>query len=152
MYVKPLYDNYFGKTFSVKKQHEQTFRIYTKSKDIYYFFFHYLDFNPKIKHATVKLKTLSISDQFPLGFLKGFLDADGTIARSKKGLKIAYYTTSQELAIQLQQIMTRFGIRSGITSNQKNSKCKICYSVYVLKENLGKFINLVEPFKWNKGQ
>ena len=55
-YVKELYEKFFNKKFRIEKSNPTTLRLRTYSKKSYYYFTNYLDYDPRIKHSTVRLK------------------------------------------------------------------------------------------------
>jgi hypothetical protein len=149
-YVKRLYELYFKKKFNITKE-ERTIKIRTRSKEIYNYFHHYIDFKPQIKHCTVKLKTLDLSMEFKLGFLKGFVDTDGSVLlkKQRKKIRVAFYTTSEALANQIRDILSEIDIKCGVYIRKKEG-LKDCYTVQLRQRHVIKFLNVVKPFKMCK--
>ena len=146
-YVKDLFDKYFNKEFRLNYESRGIMRLCTESKKIFFHFKNYLDYNPKIKHCTVELKTLDFPEKFLIGFLRGFLDTDGTIARcADRPMRIVYTTTSEKLSKQLKEILKQFDIACG-GYVQKRSGLKDLYHVYILARSDERFLNLVRPYK-----
>jgi len=155
LYVRQLYENYFGKKFELKNYKNKKLRLKTSSKEIFNYFHHYLNFIPQIKHSIVKLKTCGYPKQFKIGFLKGFVDTDGYIGFKKKEnrVRICFYTTSKELAYQLKSILDEFGFKYSYYV-QKRENWKPLHNIQLLQQSVEKFLNKVKPFKANriKGQ
>ena len=118
-------------------------------KKIFFHFKNYLNYDSKVKHSTVCLKNLDFSEKFLIGFLRGFLDTDGTIALcSDRPMRIVYTTTSKKLSKQLNKILVKFDIKCG-GYTQKRSGLKDLYHVYILAGSNKTFLKLVKPFKRN---
>jgi hypothetical protein len=153
IYIKNLYESYFKKSFRIIIYQNKSV-ITTYSKEISEYFKNYIDFNPKIKHSTVKLKTLNLPIEFKIGFIKGLLDTDGCIFfnKSEKRKRIYFTTTSLELAKQTVCMLKEdFDVPCSmytILSRYKNRKDT--YNTYILSKGVDKFLNIFKPFK-NKG-
>jgi intein/homing endonuclease len=150
LYVKTIYDNYFGKKISLLRNTENSIKLFTKSKDIFFHFHNYLDFDKRIKHSNVRLKTLKFPDEFLLGFIKGFLDTDGWISKAKDRTnpRIGFSTTSNKLALQIKEILNKFQIKCGMyTINRSHRGEKTMYNIQIWKESTDIFLNKVKPFK-----
>jgi hypothetical protein len=150
LYVKELYEKYFGKIFELWNDGTKTWRLRTTSKDIYYFFHIYMDFVPQIKHCTVKLRTLYYPEKFKIGFLKGLIDTDGHIGLHKHNQKVVNFcTTSKELAIQITQILRELNILySHYVQTRRNHKP--VHYVKLYQRSVAKFINQIRPFKMKR--
>lgn len=149
-YVKKLFEYYFNKKFRLQKESKGRSRLRTNSKKIFHHFKNYLQYDSKIKHSTVRLKALTFPKSFLVGFLRGFLDTDGTIYKRPNGsIRIAYSTTSKTLANQLVKILELFGIKCGYCV-AKSSRFKDLHRVYILKGSNELFLKLVKPFKMKR--
>ena len=146
-YVKDLFEKYFNKRFRLHEETRGKKRLCTQSKKIFYHFKNYLEYNPRIKHSTVKLKSLDFPEKFLFGFLRGFLDTDGTIAKcADRPMRIVYTTTSKALVSQLKWVLSKFNIDSG-GYVAKRLGLKDLYQVYILARSNKRFLQLVKPFK-----
>ncbi len=146
-YVKDLYEKYFNKEFRLAKYKNGTPKLVTHSKKIFYHFHKYLDYVPSSKHCTVKLKMSNLTDEFLVGFLKGFLDTDGTIAFPKdRKIRVGYFTTSEELSKQLELILNKFNIGCGRYVNSRKGY-KDIYQLFIYADAVDSFLNLVKPYK-----
>jgi intein/homing endonuclease len=146
-YVKDLFEGYFNKKFRLNHESRNRARLCTESKKIFFHFKNYLEYDSKIKHSTVKLRSLDLPKEFLLGFLRGFLDTDGTIARcSDRSMRIVYTTTSKELSEQLKEILKQFDVACG-GYTAKRLGLKDLYQVYILARSNESFLRLVQPFK-----
>lgn len=149
-YVEKLFENYFGKNFILSKPYNGTIRVYTKSKDVFNYFHHYLDFVPQLKHSTVKLRTLDLPPHFKIGLLRGLFDTDGSVRYNNhdKGVKIMLNMTSQQMITQVKAMLDEFDLKCGqyvYPSSLKRGK--LIHSVQVWKRDSNKFLNLVNPYK-----
>jgi len=145
LYVKKLYEKFFGKTFILKRDGETKLILETHSKEIYKFFHTYISFVSKDKSHTIFLRRdHASSKKFVTGFLKGLLDTDGTVAKIKNGIRIAYYTSSPILAQQISALLLSLGIKNNMS---KISTRKSQYQVYVFKEYNAKLLDLMKPYK-----
>jgi hypothetical protein len=155
LYVKKLYEGYFGKNFELKNEKNKKLRLKTSSKEIYNYFHHYLDFIPQTKHSTIKLKKFKLSKWFKTGFLKGFVDTDGSVyfKNNKNKIGVSFYTTSRYLAYQLESILNEFGFKYGHYVI-KRENWKPLHNIQLLQQSVETFLNIVKPFKTNriKGQ
>ena len=145
LYVKNLYETFFNKKFRLEKSNPTTIRITTYSKEIYNFFKNYLDYNPKIKHSTVKLKTNKFPLNFKIGFLKGLVDTDGCIwvSKEEKRCKITFCTTSEQLAYQVKDILSELNIKAGLSIQvRKYRNEKPVYYTNIWKCSVDRFINI----------
>ncbi|MAG91880.1 hypothetical protein CMO83_04350 [Candidatus Woesearchaeota archaeon] len=152
-YVKGLFENHFNKGFWVSKD-KACFKLRTKSKAMFEYFSNYLDYNSKIKHSTVKLKSLNLPRDFKIGFLKGFLDTDGTIIHieKEKRTRASYCTTSEQLSKQVHIVLNQFEIRNSIyVCNRNRGNEKTVYYVEILKSSVDNFISLTKPLKARTG-
>tara|TARA_Y100000310_G_scaffold337823_1_gene425884 strand:+ start:2317 stop:3078 length:762 start_codon:yes stop_codon:yes gene_type:complete len=148
LYVKCMYQSFFNKKFRLEKSNPGSIRITTYSKEIFNFFKNYLDYEPKIKHCTVKLRTMKLPKRFKIGLLRGLWDTDGCIYNRENRIRAVFYTTSQVLAQQVHQILIGMEIQNSVyTNNRKNRNEKTVYIVNVLKPSVDKFINMVKPLK-----
>ena len=146
-YVKDLFEKYFNKKFRLQQESRGRSRLCTQSKKIFCHFKNYLEYNSRVKHSTVKLKSLNFPEKFLIGFLRGFLDTDGTISLcSDRPMRIVYTTTSKELASQLKTILRKFDIDcGGYTAKRLN--LKDLHQVYILARSNEQFLQKVKPFK-----
>ena len=150
VYVKNLFENFFGKRFRLEKSNPTTIRIITYSKEIFYFFKNYLDYNPKVKHSTVKLKTNKFPLDFKIGFLKGLVDTDGCIwfSKEERRHKISFCTTSEQLAYQVKNTLSELDIKTGLSVQvRKYRNEKPVYYINIWKCSVDRFINIMEPLK-----
>ncbi|MFH1239698.1 MAG: LAGLIDADG family homing endonuclease [Candidatus Diapherotrites archaeon] len=146
-YVKDLFGKYFNKKFNLLSESRERFRLRTNSKKISNHFKNYLEYDPKIKHCTVGLKKLNFSEGFLIGFLRGFLDTDGTVCRAADGnIKIVYCTTSKKLAYQIKEILDGFDIICSLRVIIR-SGFKDIYHIYLWKRSVKPFLQLVKPYK-----
>src|SRR3989344_6358277 len=149
-YVKNLYEKCFGKKFFVSKDGPTKLVVITNSKDIFNFFHKYVKFDSKDKSNTASLKIKYRKNKnFMLGFLKGFMDTDGSLYIDKRGMRLAYYTSSHDLAMQIKRSLQTFGIKSSLTISKKNNR-----QIYVLKKHNEELLTLIKPFRarglnWN---
>lgn len=153
LYVQQLFLNYFKKKFTLQKQTEHGIRLATTSKEIYNFFHHYLEFNPKLKHFTVKFKRINLPFDFLAGFLKGYLDTDGCIYKRKNTsiLRVSYKTTSLGLASQTIMICSKLGVTSSLYHKRsKNINEKDSFTVQIWKRSTDNFLNLTKPHKMKR--
>ena len=146
-YVKDLFENYFNKEFRLYNESRGRQRLRTLSKPIFHHFKNYLEYDSKVKHSTVRLKTLKLPDNFLIGFLRGLLDTDGTIALpADRKMRIVYTTTSKNLAWQLKSILAKFDVNSSHYV-AKPLSFKEVYHVYILARSNALFLHKVKPFK-----
>ncbi len=152
LYVKDLFDTYFGKRFEFTHNTPWAYRVKTSSKVISGFFSHYLVFNPSCKHSTVRLISTNLPEEFLRGFLKGLLDTDGCVYRTKYStFSLSYSTTSRKLAFQLQEILSSFHIKSSIYERKPvQQNWKMQYSVQIWKGDAERFLTQVKPWKARK--
>jgi hypothetical protein len=149
VYVKQLFENFFHKKFRLDFEYETKLRLRTRSRKIFNYFQNYLSYNCHIKHCTVKLKD-HCSSAFKIGFLKGMFDTDGCLSfnRSEKRFRAVYYTTSKELARQINSILNELNIRNSIyVIDRKDRDEKTIYHVSVLGGSIHRFIKRIKPFK-----
>ena len=75
--------------------------------------------------------------------MKGLLDTDGTIARTKTGTRIAFYTSSSKLARQISDFLNILSIKNGISKarNRNNN------SIYVYQRDKAKLLKIIKPFR-----
>lgn len=149
VYVKKLFEGFFNKKFRLNWDSETQIRIRTQSRKIFGYFQNYLSYDRQIKHCTVKLRK-NCSFSFKIGFLKGMFDTDGCLSfnRSEKRLRASYYTTSKELALQINSVLNELKIKNSVyTIDRKDRDEKTIYNVNILKEGVHKFINIVKPMK-----
>lgn len=151
-YVKNLFEQYFNKKFRLNYEKEGTIiRIRTQSKIIFYYFKNYLDYDPHIKHATVKLNNLNFPNDFKKGFLRGLFDTDGSILYKEKEnrIRISFYTTSFELMKQMKMLMKEFNMTCGyyMRTSKKGVRKKNLYILQLWKESIDRFLNEIRPFK-----
>ncbi len=149
-HVQTLYEKFFNKKWrrwrEVTKEGWIKHRIRVIDKKIFYYFFNYLSYDPTHKHDTVELKTLELPDCFKIGFLRGFLDTDGTICLSQGRVRIIYYTTSKTLANQTKILCNQFKINVSLCIRRREGYKDIC-TVYVLADSIDKFLKVINPFK-----
>ena len=153
IYVQRIFEEHFRKEIPLRKATDHAIKLDTKSKDIFLYFHNYLDFEPKVKHCTVKLKKMDLPPEFLIGFIKGFLDTDGWISKAKDRIepRIGFSTTSKELAKQIKEIMVLFNVKSGLyTIDKSHVNEKTVYNIQIWKESVNKFLNVVQPFKLKK--
>lgn len=144
MHVKTLYERCFGVSFPVRKYKTRRF-LEKNSKLIFYLFFNYLDFDPRNKSNTVKLKNI-FSKKFNKGFLRGLLDTDGTFCIDNEGkLRLVYYTSSKELSKRLKIIIKNFGFECNI-SMSKNG----CNQVFLYRSSIRNFARFLNSYKVNR--
>lgn len=146
LYVKNLFEKCFGTKFALCKYKTRR-NIEKKSKMIYNFFFEYIDFNPKDKAHTVKLKD-GLSTEFKKGFLKGLMDTDGTFFKDekRKAITMAYFTSSRNLAKQLKNMINEFGFECNISVAKRDG----CNSVFLYQNSIIKFAKFINSYKVNK--
>jgi len=147
IYVKKLFEKCFGTKFALCKYKSKRF-IEKKSKSIYNFFFNYIDFSPKDKAHTVKLRD-ELSNEFKGGFLKGLFDTDGTFFKDEKRsgrIMMSYFTSSKELAKQLKDIIKGFGFECNISEDKRCG----CNSIFIYKNSVMKFAKFLNSYKTNK--
>lgn len=149
-YVKRLYDSFFCKNFRLRKEMPKGLRLRTHSKAIFDFFGNFISYVPSHKHDTVKIREENVTDEFKIGFLRGMIDTDGTIwySLNKQRVRIVYYTTSKELALQISTYVSELNIEHRIYPYQhKNPKFKLIYRISLWQSGAYRFINKVKPFK-----
>lgn len=148
-YVQELFYNYFHKKFKLNYNKDGTLRLRIDSKDIYYYFKNYIDYNSKIKHCTVKLKSLAMPQEFKIDFIRGLVDTDGSVLYDKHddAIRVFYYTTSKELANQIFLILQEFDIGNTCVCRTDKIGSKPLYTIRVLEGKVYKFLNVVKPFK-----
>ena len=144
-YVKNILGRGFGKNFNDKKDGPNKIILEICSKDIANFFFRYLNFESSDKSKTVCLKSSFLEKRrFVIGFLRGLLDTDGTICICKTGMRIAFYTSSQQLSIQISKSLGHLNIQHGISSSRSRQNQ---YNVYILSGDNDKIKKILFPFK-----
>lgn len=150
-YVKNLFESYFKKKFRIVQDKNRSIRITTYSKEICDYFKNYLDYDPRIKHSTVKLKTLNLPMEFKIGLIKGLVDTDGHVYFNEKEKKarVSFHTTSKVLALQVGYILDQLGIKYSCNV-QKRYNWKPIYNVQLWKRSIENFLNEVKPYKTNK--
>src|SRR3989344_1607252 len=145
-YVKKLYENYFNKNWTtwrgVTKKGFISYRIRVINKKIFDYFKNYLSYIAKHKHDTVKLKNLKLSKRFKIGFLRGWIDTDGTVCQTKNGLKIAIYTTSKIMAKQIKILFKDLNINTNIYKSIR-PPYKDIYIINVLADSRDKLLNTI---------
>jgi hypothetical protein len=145
IYVKTLFERCFRTKFSLCKYKTRR-NIEKKSKMIYNFFFDYIDFNPRDKAHTIRLKD-GLAEGFKKGFLKGLMDTDGTISMERGGrIAMAYFTSSKAMAIQLRKIIRDFGFECNISTAKRDG----CNSVFIYKNSVSGFAKFINSYKVNK--
>lgn len=149
-YVKKIYDSYFKKNWCVWKEIPKygnpKYRIRVVDMTIFNHFLNYLSYDRKRKHDTVKLINFDFPDSFKIGFLRGFLDTDGTVANCKKRIRVQYYTTSKNLSKQISLFLSDLGINNGLCKISR-LKNKDIYYIYVLQGDVDSFLKLIKPYK-----
>ncbi|HIH10538.1 MAG TPA: hypothetical protein HA254_07795 [Candidatus Diapherotrites archaeon] len=149
-YVKELFEGYFHKEFRLGKQSPTVYRLRTQSRKIFAYFHTYLDYDPAVKHSTVKLKDMKLSRGFKIGFLRGLVDTDGTVCRCKdKRIRIAFFTTSKALAQQTKLLLEEFGFEAFVSVREKDG-LKDCFSTYLFNGSVKPFLRLIMPFRERK--
>src|SRR3989344_4829372 len=147
-YVKGLFDEFFQKSFRLQEEEQTKLRLRTESKNIFEYFSRYLEFDRRVKHATVQLKSIPMPTEFKIGFLRGLFDTDGCIRVEGKGKRIRIFltTTSSSLAKQVHELLDEIGIKNKVYVSPRKEE-KTVYIVNVWKESTNSFINQVRPRK-----
>ena len=119
-----------------------------ESRAIYHYFEEYLIFDPAVKHFTVKLKSLDLPRPFLRGFLRGYIDTDGSILRDKRcnSLIVMFFTTSEVMAQQIERILGALHIEI-TTWCLRRTRYKPLYYNRVRVRAVKAFLHLVHPFK-----
>ena len=148
-YVKNLFEDYFNHKFNFfedKKRH--TIRLRINSKKVFNYFKHYLDYNSKTKHSTVKLKSLNLPKEFIIGFLRGLIDTDGSVLYNKyeNGINVSFCTTSLELINQVKQVFDEYNFKYSYFV-RKHKSYKDLHNIKLWKRSVEPFLNHIKPFK-----
>ena len=148
IYVQKLYFDYFRKEFQLSLLNDGKIRLRTNSKDIYNYFKNYICYDSRIKHCTVRLKSLDIPREFKIGFIRGLVDTDGSVLYIKhdKAVIVFFCTTSQVLAEQIVLILKELEIKSTLCCRLKKGR-KPLYVIRVIKSEVHKFLSIIQPFK-----
>jgi len=150
-YVKLLFENFFNKHFNLKNEFRHgTLRLQTNSKPIFHFFKNYLNYDCKIKHSTVELKSKENNNLFYIGFIRGLFDTDGTVLYYPNPNRriVLLTTTSQMLAKQVKQILEEFKVCCTLHAYDRRYRNeKTIHIVRVLSKNIDTFLNIFNPFK-----
>ena len=151
LYVKDLFEKYFGHRFNWQEDKSgKTLRLRINSKIIFNYFKNYIDYNPKLKHCTVKLKTLDLPSKFKIGFLRGLIDTDGSVLYNKyeRRINVSFCTTSFELITQVKQLLDEFNFEySYFISIRKHKNYKDLHIIKLWKNAVEPFLKFIEPFK-----
>ena len=147
-YVQSLLYDYFHKQFRFADSGNGTLRLKIESRAIYHYFEEYLIFDPAVKHFTVKLKSLDLPRPFLRGFLRGYIDTDGSILRDKRcnSLIVMFFTTSEVMAQQIERILGALHIEI-TTWCLRRTRYKPLYYIRVRVRAVKAFLHLVHPFK-----
>lgn len=152
-YVRKLYENYFNKKWSIHKEITKEksikYRLRAENKKTFDFFSNYLEYEPKSKHNTVKLKTIKLPYLFKIGFIRGLIDTDGTIGCYNNRVEIRFYTTSKILAKQTKTILKDLKINTSVYVT-KRKNWKDLYNVQILQKDTVNFLKLIKPYKMRK--
>ena len=110
-YVQNLFENFFLKSFRLSDE-GACLRLRMESRDIYDYFSNYRAYDPSTKHATVQLHSTHLPGPFLLGFLRGLFDTDGFMLYNThdKSIRTTFHTSSPQLAVQVQGILSKFTI------------------------------------------
>lgn len=127
-------DNYSRKS-------DHIFILCYRSKDIYKLIKNYLEWEGK-KTYSVKLKDLSHSKPFYLGFLRGLFDTDGNFYAPKK--RISYGTVSKNLALQIKNMFLDLGFNPSYYIAKNPSKADF-HRISLSGQNALKFIKIINP-------
>ena len=149
IYVKKLYENFFNKKFRLQNDSATQLRLRAQSKEIFHYFKKYIDYDPRLKHCTVKLNNV-FPHEFIIGFLRGLFDTDGCLCYSKreKRFRIFYTTTSAELAKQVCMHLRKLNVDCNIyTRDNSHKREKMIYIINILKASTHRFIKKIQPFK-----
>lgn len=149
-YVQKLFELYFNKKFRLSYEKSGSIiRLRTQSKKIFYYFQNYITYNSCIKHSTVKLNSLTIPNEFKIGFLRGLFDTDGSVLylQKEKRVRIAFYTTSPELMKQVQALMSEFNFKYGCCIRTSKKGHKNVHVLWLWKESNDKFLKAIQPYK-----
>ncbi len=155
IYVKKLFENYFGRSWRIWKETNRKgqvkYRIRAINKELFYFFNNYLKYDCRNKHNTCQLRGVSLNRMFKIGFLRGFFDTDGCLSTSNNRLRAFYYTTSKELVYQMKVILEELGISSIVwCKKRKNPEWKDLFVLRIREREVNKFLSLVRPYKVRK--
>ena len=149
IYVQKLFSDYFCKKFQLSFLNDGKLRLRINSKDIFNYFKNYIEYDSKIKHSTVKLRTLEIPLEFKLGLIRGLVDTDGSVLYSNhdKAIIVFYFTTSENLTKHISLILQELSIEHTCTCRNEKVGRKPLYVICILKKDVYKFLNIVKPFK-----
>ncbi len=100
-----------------------------------------LGFNKKSR--TVYLKPRKFSNDFKIGFLRGFIDSDGYISDNK----ITFDSSSEKIIQQTKRFLLDMGIKNITLSFRKDKRPNRVgmWKIYLKKSEHKKFINLIQP-------
>ena len=144
-YVKLLFEKCFNTKFYWHKNGDRR-NIIKISKIIFKFFENeYLKFNRHKKSKTVSIKEIPSND-FKIGFLRGFLDTDGTVCETKYGTRVAFYTSSPKLAGQIKELIKEFGFSCGLTISKRDGNI----GIYLSRKQIEDFIRFLSSYKCRK--
>lgn len=149
-YVKKLFELYFNKKFRLSYEKSgRIIRLRTQSKKIFYYFKNYIIYDSHSKHSTVRLNSLTIPNEFKIGFLRGLFDTDGSVIylQKEKRVRIAFYTTSSELMKQAQALMNEFNFKYGCCIRTSKKGHKNVHVLWLWKESNDKFLKTIVPYK-----
>lgn len=147
-YVKYLFESFFHKTFRLRYQKPGTFLLRTQSKEIFYYFKQYMEYEPSHKHDTVHLNRMDLPREFKLGFLRGLFDTDGCLWKDVKNhrLRAFFYSTSESLSQQTKQLLAEFNV-SATTWVRKHPTYKPLFTLQLATHSIDIFLKEVKPFK-----
>jgi hypothetical protein len=151
LYVQQLYESFFNHSFRLREEKNgRILRLKIESKIVYGYFKNYLDYEPRIKHCTVKLNSLNYPLAFKIGFIRGLIDTDGSVLykKDRRYPRVSFSTTSKNLASQVCLLLKELDVGYGYVvldkslRNEKNIEL-----IYILAKDTDKFLNIVKPFK-----
>ena len=148
LYVQELFEKYFKKKFRLNTS-GPTMRLCIDSKKIYNYFSYYLQYIPQLKHCTVNLKTSDVPMEFKKGFIKGFVDTDGSILYDKhdKTVRISLHSTSESLMRQLGAIFVELEIGHTIRCQSDKRGYKSVFIIRIRTSSVRKFLEIIYPYK-----
>ncbi len=154
-HVRKLYNSFFGKSWNLWRERTKEgfirHRLRAYNKEIFNFFYNYLNYDSTHKYDTCEVKSINFPEEFKIGFLRGFFDTDGHLSTSSNRLRAFYYTTSKKLATQMQIFFNDLNIKTIIWQEQrKDKKCKDLFILRVAEKEVNNFLNKIRPYRANK--
>lgn len=114
-----------------------------KSKPVYQFILKYLSWNGR-RTQTIRLNSINHTQDFNIGFLRGYFDAEGHSHSDRK--KVEIVTISNTMAHQLVIMIRKLGLNPDVRLYMdKRGNRKPCYYISLKDKDAINFIHLIRP-------